>query len=492
MQRSEKWFCRQLFPISIILLLASCTGDANSPENVPSKLQIESPARTIYSGGLLRFTAIVTFDNGHSSDVTGDVQWSTKQGDKGNISETGLFTAWNDVVGSETIRAFYKGLSAEIGIEITPRAVTLSSWPVIASVASGEAQQFEIVAQYHDISAAFVAEQANLSIRPGIAGTIAPNGIFQANTGMTGAETLHVKFQELEIESYIRVQSNYQSPVDLVSIPAGTFTMGDDNGFNNERPAHAVTVSSFQIGKYEVTNKEYTRYLNAAFEAGEITYTSGVIAAKKGPYAGYVYAKNLGSLQFPDQYIVYIDRGAGDAEFQVIAGFEEYPVVRVNWYGAAAFCRFYGLRLPTEAEWEMACRGGQQLEFGTETGSLDHDQANFDGYGGRDRFVGPAPVGSFAANPYGLHDMCGNAAEYVFDVYQANFYASSPGRDPIGPGPASVLGQIPGGLAVWRGGAWIHSPQLLRSSVRGVIIDQPDNSLLDQSIVGFRVARAVQ
>lgn len=480
-------------PVCVLALcaLAGCRSGPGDPSSIPVALRISAPSSTVHSGGTLQLTAEARLAGGEMQDVTALAQWTLVPGEKGEISATGLFRAWNDVTGLETATAFYKGLSAEFPIDITPRAVTLSLWPVYVTVAAGQRQSFQATVQLHTIQTVVVNQAAHWQLRPGLAGEVDSAGVFFAFPGVAGAETLRVQYQSLMVESYIQVRPEYEPPVPVVRIPASSFVMGDNNGLPNERPAHTVTLSAFDIGMYEVTNAEYVRYLNAAFDVGEIIYASGVIAGQRGPFAGFPYAKILGSLQFPEQFIIFVDRGGGEGEFQVVFGFEHSPVMRLSWYGAMAFCGFYGLRLPTEAEWEMVCRGGKQYEYGTQDGTLSHDLANFEGFGGRDRFVEAAPVGSFPPNPFGVYDLSGNVAEYVFDAYQPNYYAASPPENPIGPGPALVLGPIPGGLAIWRGGAWIHPANLLRAAFRGTVPDQPDNSLLDQSVIGFRVARSI-
>ncbi|NIR46949.1 formylglycine-generating enzyme family protein, partial [candidate division KSB1 bacterium] len=175
-------------------------------------------------------------------------------------------------------------------------------------------------------------------------------------------------------------------------------------------------------------------------------------------------------------YIEFVEFGEFD-RYRACPGFEEYPVIRLSWYGAAAFCDFYGLRLPTEAEWELVSRGGQQFEYGTANGTISHDLANFLGTGGMDTFEGLAPIGSFPANPFGLHDLCGNAAEYVFDIFDFQFYGMSPSHNPFGPGPAKPLGRLPaagrplcrdgGPKVVWRGGHWLSDPASCSSAFRG-------------------------
>lgn len=204
-----------------------------------------------------------------------------------------------------------------------------------------------------------------------------------------------------------------------------------------------------------------------------------------------IYFEFSGCLEFPDEFIQYAEtERPGFFEFMVIPGYEKYPVVRVNWYGAAAFCQYYGFRLPTEAEWEKACRGGEQFMYGTENGDINHDLANYLSVGVGDIYEGLAPVGSFPSNPYGLYDMSGNAGEYVFDVYDRYYYEISPVQNPKGPGPALIIGELPNNIALWRGGSWISYPFYCRSVYRGIIEDMADHSYLHLSVIGFRVARS--
>jgi formylglycine-generating enzyme required for sulfatase activity len=284
------------------------------------------------------------------------------------------------------------------------------------------------------------------------------------------------------------VQQELELPFEMVTIPAGSFIMGDDNGSYDERPAHEVYIDEFKIGKYEITNAQYVNYLNEAIESGEIYCEEKMINARKGPYLWFRYLDIFSSPSFPDVFIEYAEIGLNHYEFRAVPGYEQYPVIRLNWYGAVAFCAHYGLRLPTEAEWEKACRGGQQLEYGTENGTVSQDLANLYGINGQDTFFGPAPVGSFPPNPYGLYDMCGNAAEYVFDAWDADYYTYSPLDNPKGPGPEIILGRLPGNSAVWRGGSWIMHPHFCRSAFRGVIYDLEDHNYLGTSAIGFRVA----
>ncbi len=163
----------------------------------------------------------------------------------------------------------------------------------------------------------------------------------------------------------------------------------------------------------------------------------------------------------------------------------DHPIVNVTWEDAKTYCEWAGGRLPTEAEWEYAARGGQQglkYPWGNE---VSHEQANYGAdkccsglAAGRDQWEYTSPVGSFPESEFGLYDMAGNVSEWLADWYDEDYYKNAPIVDPQG--PAS------GELRVLRGGSWVNNPEVLRTSNR--FRDQPD---LRVSNVGFRCAREV-
>jgi formylglycine-generating enzyme required for sulfatase activity len=224
--------------------------------------------------------------------------------------------------------------------------------------------------------------------------------------------------------------------IEMVWLPPTTFEMGavrgDGSGFGDEQPRHAVTLSrGLWIGITEVTVGQYRRFAEA---------TGSAMPA--------------------------VPSWADEA----------HPVVEVTWDQAVAYCRWAGGRLPTEAEWECAARGGVAGLKYPHGAAVSHDDANFDSTGGRDRWAKSSPAGSFTPNGFGLVDVAGNASEWVADWYQERYYADSPAVDPAGPAE--------GKTRVVRGGNWASDPGRLRTSYR-FSLDPGDA----QVTLGFRCAR---
>ena len=248
-------------------------------------------------------------------------------------------------------------------------------------------------------------------------------------------------------------------------IPAGEFEMGSNDGVSGEKPVHSVSLDAFYMDVYEVTNAQYATFLNA-----------------------------VGKHQ--DAGLEWLDIGDGDELIELVGGvyrpksrFADHPVIEVSWYGAAAYAQWAGKRLPTEAEWEKAARGGPVGKRYPWGDAISHDDANYSGTGGRDKWSRTAPVGSFLPNGYGLYDMAGNVWEWCMDEYQSGFYASSPRSNPIAGGLISFVNNNFTSVKtsrVLRGGSWVDNPLNLRVASRDYY--RPTNSL-DGS--GFRCAGLV-
>ncbi len=195
---------------------------------------------------------------------------------------------------------------------------------------------------------------------------------------------------------------------DMILIPAGQFTMGRDDGPDDERPAHTVTLPAFRIDRLPVTNARFAEFLNARGHS-----------APNGQR--------------------YYDYDDNDARIHVIAGkyvadrgYENHPVVEPAWLGAREYCAWRGQRLPTEAEWEKTARGTDGRKYPWGNSAPDKSRAHFGA-----RFNDTAPVENFAAgaSPYGVLGMAGNAWEWVSSQYRPYPYRADDGREDLTPGP---------------------------------------------------------
>jgi len=226
-----------------------------------------------------------------------------------------------------------------------------------------------------------------------------------------------------------------EAPADggMVLIPAGAFVMGDDGG-GDASPAHRVRLDAFWLDRHEVTCAEYGAFCEATGRRWPVFW--------------------------------------GVAEFRCGPDFPDHPVVGVSSADAMAYAEWVGKRLPTEAEWEYAARGGLAGMPYDGGASVDSTTANTI----RSGYRGTVPVGSFPPNGYGLHDMTGNAWEWVADWYDPDYYAASPEHDP--PGPPE------GTFRVFRGGGWHSGPGCCRVYARNAL---PPHWL--DFAGGFRCAR---
>ena len=281
------------------------------------------------------------------------------------------------------------------------------------------------------------------------------------------------------------------APPGMVWVPGGEFYMGGEAPMHNGQisreclPMHKVYVDGFWMDKYEVTNAQWAEF---AKETGYLTIAEQKPDPRDFPGAKEEDLKDPFSIVFtpPKEAVRNLDvahqehlwwavvRGADwkhpEGKESSITGKDNYPVVHIAYVDAVEYCQWLSkkngkkFRLPTEAEWEFAARGGLDRKFFTWGDEIKVDgkwmaniwQGNFPTENtAEDGFAGLAPVGSFPPNGYGLHDMAGNAWEWCNDYYQESYYSFSPKMNPRGP-ESGIDPQEPGmAKRVQRGGSYL-------------------------------------
>jgi formylglycine-generating enzyme required for sulfatase activity len=243
--------------------------------------------------------------------------------------------------------------------------------------------------------------------------------------------------------------------VTWVVVQGGTFSMGSDSSvWSNETPVHDVTLSGYQISRYEVTIAQFAAFLNE--------YKSDSV--KSGTYKGkpLVAGNSLGIIKSEGEWHASV--GVSDNN----------PVLAVSWYGVNEFCQYYGYRLPTEAEWEYAARGGVKGKGYAYSGS---NTPNNVAWSSENSMYLPHEVGTKQPNELGLYDMSGNVWEWCSDWYGA--YTKDAQTNP--PGPAG------GSQRVIRGGCVMLDKYGVTCTVRGYVDPGTVNNIAGH--IGFRPAR---
>jgi formylglycine-generating enzyme required for sulfatase activity len=265
----------------------------------------------------------------------------------------------------------------------------------------------------------------------------------------------------------------------MVEIKGGVFFMGSHGGYAESKPVHAVQVSDFYMGKNEITNEEFAAFVEDSgyvTEAEEIGTGRILKDGVFGYHAGFTWRTPHGS-------------------GSTIEGREKHPVVQASWNDAVAYCRWLSrktgraYRLPTEAEWEYAARGGADTRYwwgddfdGSKLNSMLTWKAEDDPWP-RDEHTLTKEVGSYPPNGFGLYDMLGNLWEWASDYADPDYYMEqvrlkvSPVVDPQG--PSTGINRI------IRGGGWNTAPGRVTVTYR-VTYDPPQYR---SDHVGFRVVR---
>ncbi len=238
-------------------------------------------------------------------------------------------------------------------------------------------------------------------------------------------------------------------PTEMIVISAGRYWRGSTDGQRDEVPRHQINLDSYAIDVHAVTNEQFVRFLT-------------VMGGEKD-----LYHRDLIRLRESR-----IKRSGG--KLSIESGYQKHPVVGVTWYGAFAYAKWVGKRLPTEAEWEVACSGaGQELRYPTGQ-TIDKHQAHYFS-------ADTAPIATYPPTAGGLYDMAGNVYEWCQDWYDYNFYEKSVQE------PDNPKGPVQGVYRVLRGGCWKSLQDDLRCARR-----HRNNPGTVNSTYGFRCAADVR
>ena len=250
----------------------------------------------------------------------------------------------------------------------------------------------------------------------------------------------------------------------MAMIPAGEFDMGsnDIESSIDEKPVHSVYIDAFYMDKHPVTNAQYKEFVDA-----------------NPQWRIHRWLNNYNFRKYRDSdYLKNWFRGSSPT------GKDDHPVIWVSWYAAMAYAQWIGKRLPTEAEWEKAARGGLSGQIYPWGNIIDRRWANFD-----KRVAETTPIGKYPPNGYGLHDMAGNVSEWCLDEWNENFYKFSESHNPVSGGSIeSIIENVTKSKTsrVIRGGSWYSSEQEARVSNRDCLVPWKTKSL-----IGFRCVQSV-
>jgi formylglycine-generating enzyme len=253
-----------------------------------------------------------------------------------------------------------------------------------------------------------------------------------------------------EFQGYVqfKIEALQEVKIEMVNIESGTFKMGSDSGNAHEIPSHWVNLKAFRIGKYEITNNQFCLFLNQV-EVDRLGNTEGV---------------NLIRTSDPDCQIFH----DGNA-FVTKKNKEDHPVVLVTWFGAEAFCKWAGGRLPTEAEWEYVARGGKYSNEISDPKKLTEYAWIYTNAENQCH-----QTGQKKPNKLGIYDLFGNVWEWCSDWYKEDYYIESPANNPEGPSSGTTRSR--------RGGGWLSTIEECSSTARNYYF--PSNCNAD---TGFRL-----
>lgn len=266
------------------------------------------------------------------------------------------------------------------------------------------------------------------------------------------------EFEEpfLKLSSNIKTQNH-----EMILVPGGSFTMGNENGNPNEKPEHQVFLDTFQLSKYEITVQQYVTFLNDINCPEDGVFNDSVFGLVK-----YI------DIEHRDCAIAYVNDKFSFKQ-SAYAQTPNCPVFLVTWYGADAYCKWAGGRLPTEAEWEYAAKGGKNNQNFIFAGSnICNDVAWFS----ENSNSKAHPVGEKTSNILGLFDMSGNVWEFCSDWYDEAYYKNGQNKNPTG--------TEAGEFKILRGGSWGDKEELQSVTYRNLY--KPSDTFY---VIGFRLAK---
>ena len=484
--RIYKYIQTMAVACSLCMLGCACSDKSEKPEPEPGPgndstsvavtgVSIVPESVELEIGGSYRLTAVIVPEDATNKNVA----WSSSDENIVDVDGEGMLSGiaegeaditvkTEDGEFTATCKVTVSPLPVETidvtGVTLTPESVEIEeggTFVLHAEVMPEDATNKNITWSSSDES---IAEVGDDGIIKGVAAGNADITVTTEDGGFTATCAVTVK-----------TVPQKEFPLPTCRIPAGTFLMGSPESEPNrgtDELQHQVTLTkAFYMGTYPVTSSQYAEFLN----------TVGV------DESGMYQTANDGT-----QLLLVADKWGvqyKNSEWVAADGYEDCPVIAVTWYGADEYARWIGGRLPTEAEWEYACRGGQteSLPFGIGDGTkLTYGMATFWSLYSYDLAKGgkyedpnnidigrPTPVGSYTANGYGLYDMHGNVYEYCSDWY--GDYPSEPQTDPQGSAPTDYTKVI-------RGGSWLTDGVSARSADR----DHFYPGTFD-IIIGFRV-----
>lgn len=470
---------KNFFTLAILVsaFLTGCSDDDDDPKiEVPNKAELNQEAYAdIENVGSVTFIAPATWTADVNETTTDNralgINWLELDKYSGEAGQTTIFI---------TLKPNFSGEKRTAEIIITSNGVTVT----VKVEQSGVDKEGNVPIDPDATYTITLSDDGNgtaaSDMKTAVAGTMVtitatPNNgyVFQKWSMESGGVIIipataspamfSMPARNVEIKAeFITIREFYN--IETVRIKAGTFSMGsptNEYGHSNDEVQHTVKLSKdFNMCKYQITNTQYAEFLNAnnIGDDGKGTVSYG----NTSDVQIFVSAFRWSLMYDGEKWLPQ-------------AGYENHPVANVSWYGAKAFADWVGGSLPTEAQWEYACRAGTTTAYSYGNTANDNYMWNQYGVSG----LTPAKVGSKLPNAWGLYDMHGNVLELCSDWYDENYGLSAAQLSGTVTNPS---GPATGSDRVVRGGSFAHHATLARSAAR--MTNAPDDTII---YCGFRV-----